>query len=279
MSGSKPSPSRWYYAVCHEHDDSVGALRRAVHKDRGKVSMAVALAQRLILQYRDHPHWSYQLHYDNLAALVKATPSIGLLPSYSTLKHYMQARGLVRRPRLRRQERPGEVAAERRRTTRKVRSYEAEHVGALWHLDFHHGSRKVVTPAGEWLHPIALAILNDHLRLCCHIQWYLSETAEDVVHGLSQAIQKRGLPRALLTDNGAAMVAEEFTQGLLCLGIVHERTLPYSPYQKGYTSSCTSVVFSGEALGNRRGSVLLMPCRLSGRLALTDSYKYSGFSV
>jgi hypothetical protein len=53
------------------------------------------------------------------------------------------------------------------------------------------------------------------------------------VHGLSQAIQKRGLPRALLTDNGPAMVADEVTAGLLHLGIVHERTLPYSPYQNG----------------------------------------------
>ena len=43
----------------------------------------------------------------------------------------------------------------------------------------------------------------------------LSETAEDLVHGFSQAIQKRGLPRALLTDNGAAMVSDEFTEGLL----------------------------------------------------------------
>jgi hypothetical protein len=30
------------------------------------------------------------------------------------------------------------------------------------------------------------------------------------------------------------MVAEEVTEGLLRLGIVHERTLPYSPYQKEY---------------------------------------------
>jgi hypothetical protein len=65
------------------------------------------------------------------------------------------------------------------------------------------------------------------------VQWYLSETAFDLVHGLSQAIQKRGLPRALLTDNGSAMVAEEVTEGLVRLGIVHERTLPYSPYQNG----------------------------------------------
>ena len=52
--------------------------------------------------------------------------------------------------------------------------------------------------------------------------------AKNFVFGVSL-----GLPRALLTDNGAAMVAEEVTEGLLRLGIVHERTLPYSPYQNG----------------------------------------------
>jgi transposase InsO family protein len=224
---------RWYYTARRSHDDPVGVLRRAVRKDRGKVSLAAALAERLILQYRDHQHWSYQLHYDNLAALVKADPSLGPLRSYSTVRRYMQAHGLARKPRLEPKARPGEAHAEKRRQTREIRSYEADYVGALWHLDFHHGSLKVLTHGGQWLRPIALGILDDHSRLCCHVQWYFSETAEDLVHGLSQAIQKRGLPRALLTDNGAAMVAEEVTEGLLRLGIVHERTLPYSPYQNG----------------------------------------------
>ena len=132
-----------------------------------------------------------------------------------------------------RRDAPAKLVRKMRRQTREIRSYEAEYVGSLWHLDFHHGSLKVLTPGGQWLRPIALGILDDHSRLCCHVQWYLSETAEDLVHGLSQAIQKRGLPRALLTDNGSAMVAEEVTEGLLRLGIVHERTLPYSPYQNG----------------------------------------------
>ena len=123
--------------------------------------------------------------------------------------------------------------AEERRQTREIRSFEAPFAGSLWHLDFHHASLKVLTPDGQWVRPIALGILDDHSRLCCHVQWYLSETAEDLVHGLSQAIQKRGLPRALLTDNGSPMVAEEVTEGLLRLGIIHERTLPYSPYQNG----------------------------------------------
>ena len=226
--------ARWYYTALRQGgDDPLGVLRRAVRKDCGKISLAAPLAERLHLQYRDYPHWSCQLHYDNLAALVKADPTLGQLRSYSTVKRYMRAHGLVRMPRLQLHQRPGEVCAERRRQTREVRSYEATHVGALWHLDFHHGSLRVLTPGGQWQRPIALAILDDHSRLCCHIQWYLSETAQDLAHGLSQAIQKRGLPRALLTDNGAAMVAEEVAEGLLRLGIVHERTLPYSPYQNG----------------------------------------------
>jgi transposase InsO family protein len=42
---------------------------------------------------------------------------------------------------------------------------------------------------------------------------------------------KRGLPRALMTDNGAAMLSQEVTTGLATLGVVHQTTLPYSPYQ------------------------------------------------
>src|SRR5271166_2518796 len=180
--------------------------------------------------------------------------------SYYTVKRYMRAHGLVKKPGLFLQERPGEARAERRRQTREIRSYEATHVGALWHLDFHHGSKKVLTAGGQWQRPIALAILDDHSRLCCHVQWYLSETAEDLVHGLSQAIQKRGLPRALLTDNGSAMVAEEVTEGLLRLGIVHERTLPYSPYQNGKQESFW---------GNVEGRLLAM---LAGHSELTLAF-------
>ena len=224
---------RWYYTARRQRDDPVGALRRAVRKDCGKVSLAAALAERLHAPVPRPPALELPTALRQPRRLVKADPSLGPLPSYSTVKRYMQAHGLVRKPRLRPKRRPGEARAEARRQTREVRSYEAEYVGALWHLDFHHGSLKVLTPGGQWLRPIALGILDDHSRLCCHVQWYLSETAEDLVHGLSQAIQKRGLPRALLTDNGSAMVAEEVTEGLLRLGIVHERTLPYSPYQNG----------------------------------------------
>ena len=223
----------WYYIAKREKDDPVGVLRRAVRKDCGKVTLVAAAAEHLFEQYRGRPHWSYQLHYDNLVAWAKANPATGPLPSYSTARRYMQVHGLGRKRRPQPRGRPGEAVAAQRRENREIRSYEAEYVGSLWHLDFHQGSLKVLTHRGRWEHPLALGILDDHSRLCCHLQWYLSETAEDLVHGLSQAIQKRGLPRALLTDNGSAMVAEEVSEGLMRLGIVHEKTLPYSPYQNG----------------------------------------------
>ena len=224
---------RWYYRARRAKDDPVGVLRRAVRKDCGTVSLPAAVAECLRRQYHEHPYWSYQLHYDNLAARLQAEPALGALRSYATVRRYLQAHGLLRRPRPQPPGSAGEARAAERRQTREVRSFEAEYVGSLWHLDFHHGSLKVLTHRGQWQRPLALAILDDHSRLCCHAQWYLSETAADLVHGLSQAIQKRGLPRALMTDNGAAMVADEVTHGLLRLGIVHERTLPYSPYQNG----------------------------------------------
>ena len=209
-----------------------------MRKDCGKMTLAAALAERLLLQYRNHSALE-------LPAALRQPRRIGegrSLTGAASLLFHGQALHAGSRladagPGSRPGDGPARCVAETRRQAREIRSYEAAYVGALWHLDFHHGSLKVLTPGGQWLRPIALGILDDHSRLCCHVQWYLSETAEDLVHGLSQAIQKRGLPRALLTDNGSAMVAEEVTEGLLRLGIVHERTLPYSPYQNGKQES------------------------------------------
>ena len=223
---------RWYYAARNERRDPVGVLRRRVRKDLGQQpSLGSALRVALRAQYQAHQSWSYQLHVDNLAVLVAEHGALGPMPSYPTLRRYMKAQGMFRQRRRRAPETPGQERAAARLEQREVRSFEAEYVHGLWHLDFHQGSRSVVTRSGEWRRPMLLGVLDDRSRLTCHLQWYLDETAETLVHGLSQAIQKRALPRALLTDNGSAMIAAETEQGLRDLGIVHDTTLPYSPYQ------------------------------------------------
>jgi putative transposase len=183
----------------------------------------------LRILYAAHKSWSVQLHHDNLVALAETSSDLKPVPSYATLRRFLKANGLNKRRRVTSRRTEGAERAEARFLNREVRSYEAEHVGSLLHFDAHHGSRSVLTAKGEWVTPILFGVLDDRSRLACHLQWYLSETAEVVVHGLSQALQKRGLPRAGLSDNGAAMTAAEVVEGLTRLGVLQQTTLPYTP--------------------------------------------------
>lgn len=225
--------ARWYYKALKARHDPVRVLRRATRKDAGKIALSPRVAAAVFALYRAYPYWTYQLHHDNLRAAIEADPTLGALPSYATLRRFMQAKGLFRTKRPPGGMTEGEREAITRIETREVRSFEVEHVGSLWHLDFHHGSKKVLTQTGEWVRPIAIGIIDDYCRLACHLQWYLTESASVLVHALSQAIQKRGLPRMVYHDRGAAMKAEEVIQGLDRLGILQRTTLAYSPYQNG----------------------------------------------
>lgn len=233
VSFGRSTIERWL-RIAREAKDPVRALRRKVRCDRGRrMAFRPALLHELEMQYAAHPGWSYKLHADNLIALVEERSELGPMPSYSTVRRMMQQRGWLKRKGRRKKGFPGEEKAARRLQRREVRGYEASHAHALWHSDFHHGCLRVVDDKGEWHTPKALCFLDDRSRLCCHIQWYLDETASSFIHGLTQALQKRGLPRALMTDNGSAMTAGETTSGLLRLGVKHDTTLPYSPYQNG----------------------------------------------
>jgi len=219
---------RWYYQARNEPQDPVKALQRRIRKNVGTQPSVVDAVGRLITEsHKNHPTWTFQLHFDNVAVELKADPCGGAMPSYTTVCRFMKSRGLLKQRKRRRQRSTEEAVS------REKRLFEVEHVHGLWHLDFHECSRPVVTKGGRWLKPWLLGVLDDHSRLGCHVQWYLKEEAETLVHGLSQAIQKRGLPRGLLTDNGGAMIAGETEEGLGKLGIRHWTTLAQTPEQNG----------------------------------------------
>lgn len=225
---------RWYYTARNEKRDPVQALRRKIRSDQGQhPALGPQVRELLLTQYRQHPGWSYQLHTDNLAVLIEKQPAPGLVPSYPSVLRYMKDHGLLKRARRGPVHSKAAQATEHRVESREVRSYESEYVQALWHLDFHHGSARVLLENGPWGYPLLLGIMDDCSRLCCHAQWYLSEGAEELCHGLAQAFQKRALPRALMTDNGSAMLATETTEGLARLSVFHETILPYAAFQNG----------------------------------------------
>jgi len=224
---------RWYYQALGQADP-IAALGRKTRSDLGQTkAMSPQLLAELERQYQAHPRWSYLLHRDNLAALVAERAELGSAPSYATVRRRMQERGWLKKRSARRHATKGQKRAMERLERCEVRSFESAYVHALWHLDFHHGRLRVVDARGQWYTPVALAVLDDCSRLCCHMQWYVSETASTLFHGLGQAFVKRGLPRELMTDCGAAMLAKETRNGLARLAILHATTLPYSPYQNG----------------------------------------------
>jgi transposase InsO family protein len=233
---------RWYYAA-RDATDPVGALTSRARSDRGTRR---ALDDRLLAalkdQYIRYPNWTVKLHAINLAALVRSKPDVyGKPPSYGTVRRVMRRQGWARQ---RRPKTEGQKRAVERLAQREVRGFEATHVHALWHLDFHDGSLRVVDADGTWHTPQLLGILDDRSRVGCHLQWYLGEDAERLAHGTMQAMLKRGLPRAIMHDNGAAMRSAEFQQGLVDLGIESRPTLAYSPYQNGKQETFWAIVES-----------------------------------
>jgi transposase InsO family protein len=251
---------RWFYAA-RKAADPVHALRNQVRRDIGRFpSLSAEAVQALIPQYHEHPGWTAQLHHDNLRVTLAAAAV--RCPSYPSVRRYLKAQGLLRR-RTPKRRTDGANAARDRLEQREVRSYEVEYVLQLLHLDFHHGSRKVLTRRGEYVKPLLVGFIDDRSRFLCHAQWYTNEGTEELVHGLCQALQKVGLPRSLMTDRGGAMLAGEFTAGLHRLGILHVPTLPYSPHVNGKQENLWGRV-EGRLLAMLEGEAHLTLDQLNG---------------
>ncbi len=169
---------RWYYTA-RAAGDPVAVLRNRLRGDIGRFkSLTPAAIGCLTTQYREHPGWTAQLHFDNLRAALAGSDSP--LSSYPTVRRFLKAQGMFRQARPKRAT-DGALLARDRPEQLEVRSFEVDHVSALWHLDFHHAARKVLTRSGAWIKPMLLGVIDDRSRLVCHLQWYLDETAESLV--------------------------------------------------------------------------------------------------
>jgi transposase len=123
-----------------------------------------------------------------------------------------------------------------------------------------------------------------------YIEFTLSQRKAEFYRSLVHALEFFGAsPRAIIFDNlkaavinGSGRAACLHPEFLALCGHYYLQPIACErrdPESKGYASSRTSFVFSAETLGNRRGSVLLMPWSLSGLSTPAGSYKYSGLSL
>lgn len=121
---------RWYYTA-RAAADPVAALRNRLRGDIGRFpSLTPAAIDGLTTQYRMHPGWTAQLHFDNLrVALGSDSP----LPSYPTVRRFLKAQGMFRQARPKRAT-DGALLARDRLEQLEIRSFEVDHVSALWRM-------------------------------------------------------------------------------------------------------------------------------------------------
>jgi len=115
--------------------------------------------------------------------------------------------------------------------TQDRRKFEAELPNDLWQSDAMHGP--MVEVEGKKRKTYLLAFLDDHSRLVPHGQFDLSEALGSYLDAFRQALLKRGLPRKLYLDNGAAFRSHHLEQITASLGIALIHSSPYQPQGRG----------------------------------------------
>ena len=200
----------WYYAW--RRDGLEGLVPKPRH-DRGVSKLPAAVQDAVLAAKRDNPRRSIR----QLRHLLESSGQVarGTL-SRSALHRLLQQHGLSR------------VAAPR---PEEHRRFVAEHANAIWYGDVMHGPR--VTVKGRIRKVYLVTLMDDASRLIAHSAFCTGETALDIEGVLKQAVLKRGLPRKLVVDNGAAYRAATL-QGIcarLDIRLIYCR--PYAPEGKG----------------------------------------------
>lgn len=111
------------------------------------------------------------------------------------------------------------------------RKFEAELPNDLWQSDVMHGPKIDVN--GRLRKTYLIAIIDDHSRLIVHAMFYLSEALSPYLKALEDAFLRRGLPRKLYVDNGAAFRSKRLEYICASLNIMLIHAKPYQPQGKG----------------------------------------------
>ncbi len=122
------------------------------------------------------------------------------------------------------QQRQHELAAIRRRLKHKKPKPMPPNI--VWALD--------LTYTGEPRRKRTVLGLLDHgSRACLALSDLRNKTSVAILRAILDAIELFGKPRSIRTDNESVFTSNLFRLGLRLLGIRHQRTAPFAPWQNG----------------------------------------------
>ncbi len=207
----------WYYAY---RKGQFAALQDQPRADRGKhKTLDPAAVEALLKLRRDHPQLTVK-------ALIGELVRQGVLQpgsfSDSTVQRRLAEAGLDRQS----------LRAGAGLVAGPTKAFEVPLPNLLWMADCMYGP--TLKSGDETTQRTYLfALLDDCSRLCVHGQFYGHERLEYFLDTLRRALQTRGLPDKLYTDNGAAFRSQHL--GIVCanLGIRLLHAKPYHAWSKG----------------------------------------------
>jgi transposase InsO family protein len=209
---SEKTIESWYYAW---KSGGIEALTPQVRVDHGQSKLPEALQEAVLAAKKEQPGRS-------LSTILELVQRVGVgganEASRSSIHRLLQSHGLSAMT--------GSAALPVER-----RSFVAAHAGDVWYGDVMHGPK--IPIQGRMRKSYLISFMDDASRLIAHSAFCPAETALEVEGMLKQAILKRGLPKRLVIDNGAAYRAASL-QGIcarLEIRLVYCR--PYSPEGKG----------------------------------------------
>jgi putative transposase len=92
-------------------------------------------------------------------------------------------------------------------------AFAMQYANQLWQADTMYGPY-VPAQDGKPVQSRLIAFLDDASRICCHGQFFLSETIDSMIAAIRSAFYKRGIPDQLYVDNGSIYSCAEIS--LIC---------------------------------------------------------------
>jgi transposase InsO family protein len=202
----------------HYRQRGFEALRPRPRKDAGDSRALPQEVKDMLVSIKDdNPELSVQLVIKEALAQGRAPAEVTLAPS--TVHRLLSRAGLMRRPR--------EEGSPKDR-----RRFAFEKAGELWMSDVMHGP--AVTVAGRQRRKTYLiGFLDDATRVVPFAAFALAENTQAFLPVFKQAVLRRGVPKRLLVDNGAAYRSHHLALVCAKLGVTLIHARPYAPQSKG----------------------------------------------
>ncbi|MDQ3400668.1 MAG: DDE-type integrase/transposase/recombinase [Chloroflexota bacterium] len=195
------------------------ALVPRVRADEGSARSIPSLVVDLLCQMKeDQPELSIPALLKKARADHAGVITDEVALPESTVHRVLARRGLMRK-------KPGDP------TSNDRRRFQHESAGDLWMSDVMYGPK--IRDAGRPRRTYLIALIDDATRLVPHAAFTFSEGAVTYLSVLEQAIRRRGIPKRLYVDNGAAFRSKQLAIVCAKLGIALIHAKPYKPQGKG----------------------------------------------